>query len=167
MLHFRGGKNESVFFLKIFWKSQFLFFSDIPEFQVGGPVNQQIKNMWPNMYHKKLYTHASNITGTVETLLGDPSVVGSETRPCLKSVFLIQQVLYDHPQGLPGVGLHSSNVTQAVDLRPQGIGMCNCHISQWICVSLDYGNLYIFVKGVEMQTLRIITFHLMKVTKEI
>jgi hypothetical protein len=27
-------------------KSQFLFFSDIPEFQVGGPVNQQIKKMW-------------------------------------------------------------------------------------------------------------------------
>jgi hypothetical protein len=32
-----------------FFKSQFLFFSDIPEFQVGGPVNQQIKNMWPNL----------------------------------------------------------------------------------------------------------------------
>jgi hypothetical protein len=34
-------------FLKFFLKSQFLFFSDIPEFQVGCPVNQQIKNMSP------------------------------------------------------------------------------------------------------------------------
>jgi hypothetical protein len=31
MLHFEVEK-----------KNQFLFFSDIPEFQVGGPVNQQI-----------------------------------------------------------------------------------------------------------------------------
>jgi hypothetical protein len=45
MLHFDVEKtNRGVF---IFLKSQFLFFSDIPEFQVGGPVNQQIKNMWP------------------------------------------------------------------------------------------------------------------------
>jgi hypothetical protein len=48
MLHFEVEKTNLwwVFFFK-FLKSQFLFFSDIPEFQVGGPVNQQIKNMWP------------------------------------------------------------------------------------------------------------------------
>jgi hypothetical protein len=34
-------------FLKIFFEISFKFFSDIPEFQVGGPVNQQLKNMWP------------------------------------------------------------------------------------------------------------------------
>jgi hypothetical protein len=47
MLHFEVEKTNPWGFLK----SQFLFFSDIPEFQVGGPVNQQIKNMWPNINH--------------------------------------------------------------------------------------------------------------------
>jgi hypothetical protein len=51
MLHFKVEETNpwgffGLFFLN-FWKSQFLFFSDIPEFQVGSPVNQQIKNMWP------------------------------------------------------------------------------------------------------------------------
>jgi hypothetical protein len=35
-------------FVLFYLKSQFLFFSDIPEFQVDGPENQQIKNMWPS-----------------------------------------------------------------------------------------------------------------------
>jgi hypothetical protein len=35
-------------------KSQFLFFSDILEFQVGGPVNQQIKNMWPKDWNSEI-----------------------------------------------------------------------------------------------------------------
>jgi hypothetical protein len=49
MLHFEVEKTNpgGIFFFKFFLKSQFLFFSDIPEFQVSGPVNQQIKNMWP------------------------------------------------------------------------------------------------------------------------
>jgi hypothetical protein len=42
MLHFEVEKNESVGFF--FLKSQFLFFSDIPEFQ-------QIKNMWPYLWN--------------------------------------------------------------------------------------------------------------------
>jgi hypothetical protein len=48
MLHFEVEKTNLWFFwggFEIFLKSQ--FFSDIPEFQVGGPINQQIKNMWP------------------------------------------------------------------------------------------------------------------------
>jgi hypothetical protein len=46
MLHFEVEKTNpwGIFF----FKSIFIF-TDIPEFQVGGPVNQQIKNMWP--YH--------------------------------------------------------------------------------------------------------------------
>jgi hypothetical protein len=51
MLHFEVEKTNpwGIFFLKFFLKSQFLFYSDIPEIQVGGPINQQIKNMWPNV----------------------------------------------------------------------------------------------------------------------
>jgi hypothetical protein len=33
--------NSEIFFF-FFFKSQFLIFSDISEFQVGGPVNQQM-----------------------------------------------------------------------------------------------------------------------------
>jgi hypothetical protein len=65
MLHFEVKKTNPwgifyllIFFFKFFFKSPFLFFSDIPEFQVGGPVNQQIKNMWPN--DKNLCVHHSN-----------------------------------------------------------------------------------------------------------
>jgi hypothetical protein len=48
MLHFEVEKtNLWLVFWGVFLKSQFLFISDIPVFQVGGPVNQQIKNMWP------------------------------------------------------------------------------------------------------------------------
>jgi hypothetical protein len=47
MLHFEVEKTNPwgifLFFGEIFWEIQFLFFSDIPEVQVGGPVNQQIK----------------------------------------------------------------------------------------------------------------------------
>jgi hypothetical protein len=42
MFHFEVEKTNPNFF-----KKSFKFFSNIPEFQVGGPVNQQIKNMWP------------------------------------------------------------------------------------------------------------------------
>jgi hypothetical protein len=51
MLHFEVEKTNPWGIKKKFFflKSQFLFCSDIPEFQVGDPVNQQIKNMWPNL----------------------------------------------------------------------------------------------------------------------
>jgi hypothetical protein len=54
MLHFEVEKtNPWVLFFcfkKFFFlKSQFLFFSDIPEFKVGSPVNQQIKKMRPDV----------------------------------------------------------------------------------------------------------------------
>jgi hypothetical protein len=46
----RPPENDGRVVGKIFFlKSHFLFFSDIPEFQVGDLVNQQIKNMWPKV----------------------------------------------------------------------------------------------------------------------
>jgi hypothetical protein len=61
MLHFEVEKTNPwgiCVFLggEFFLKSQFLFFSDILEFQVGSSVNQQIKNMWPNLDSALAYT---------------------------------------------------------------------------------------------------------------
>jgi hypothetical protein len=65
MLHFEVEKKNplGIFFLTFFSsKCQFKFFSDIPEFQVGGPVNQQIKNMWPiNLNHRGHLLQKCNI----------------------------------------------------------------------------------------------------------